>query len=209
MINTCSPNSDAMKIKYASSKQWEMYDQRVKFLSYAGDIDAFWCNEHKQIFRTKHSAGVHCSFKHGIYIDGKNSRVKKKPVVAQTVNNARPLTLLTNTISQQVQNEPMWVIKPGDSEYVISLKQLIKERQHEDEHARMIRIAKQTSSPIKMIDESLSWAIKSFSGIQELEQKGLVKSEIDKYRNRVSQALFDDLNRIEGIFGPGSIRIFA
>lgn len=198
-----------MKIKYSSSKQWEMYDQRVKFLSYAGDIDAFWCNEHKQIFHTKHSAGVHCSFKHGIYIDGKNSRVKKKPIAAQTANTIHPLILSTNTTSQQIQNEPLWVIKPGDSEYLISLKQLLKERQHEDEQSRMIRIARQTSSPAKMIFESLTWAISALDKIQQLEQKGASKSYADEYRKKVGLACLNDLNRIENIFGPGSIRIFA
>lgn len=202
-------NSDAMKIKYSSSKQWKMYDQRVKFLSYAGDIDAFWCNEHKQIFRTKHSAGVHCSYKHGTYIDGKNSRAKKKPIVTQTANNTRPLTLPTNTISHQVQNEPIWTIKPGDSAYVISLKQSIKQSQQEDEHTRMIRIARQTSSPIKMIYESLTRAIIVLDKIQQLERKGAPKSYVDEYRNKVGQICINDLIRIESIFGPGSIRVFA
>jgi len=198
-----------MKIKYSSSKQWEMYDQRVKFLSYAGDIDAFWCNEHKQIFRTKHSAGVHCSFKHGTYIDGKNSRDKKKLIVPQTVNKPHPSNLPTNTISQQVRHEPTWTIKPGDSEREIYLKNLIKESQYEDEHSRMIRIARQTSSPIKMIFESLTNAINALDKIQQMEQKGAPKSMADEYRNKVSQLAYNDLLRIEGIFGPGSIRIFS
>lgn len=185
-----------MKIHYSSSKQWKLYNSKLQFLLYASDIGAFWCNDHKKFFSAKHSAGVHCSYIHGVYIDGKNSRAKKIFSVIQPTNNSNPSTLEKNSNSQQIPEESEWTVKPGDPAYIIALKQELKLRSEEEEQARFYEIRRR-NSPI-VLKHNVAKTVKDLGRkLRELELHGISEEWVWAMRKNIVNWAISEVKSID------------